>query len=60
MTLVAMLPQVVRDANEWDEVWNGKNGFGEIVSNGTYFYKISIRSVSGNEEALWGKIMVIE
>ena len=61
MTLVAEpVKGVLRNASEWDEVWTGRNGFGNIVANGTYFYKISIRSVSGREEALWGKVMVIE
>ena len=61
MTLVAEpVKGVLRNASEWDEVWTGRNGFGNIVANGTYFYKISIRGVSGREEALWGKVMVIE
>ena len=60
MTLVAELPQVDHGAGEWDEVWTGKNGFRKIVANGTYFYKITIRSISGKDELLWGKVMVIE
>ena len=60
MTLVAELPRVERDANEWDEVWDGKNGFRNIVANGTYFYKITTKTISGKEEVLWGKVMVIE
>ena len=61
MTLVAEpVNGVLRNASEWDEVWTGRNGFGNIVANGTYFYKISVRGVSGKEEALWGKVMVIE
>lgn len=60
MTLVAELPRVEREANEWDEVWDGKNGFRNIVANGTYFYKITTKTISGKEEVLWGKVMVIE
>ena len=60
MTLVAELPRVERDASEWDEVWDGKNGFRNIVANGTYFYKITTKTISGKEEVLWGKVMVIE
>ena len=61
MTLVAEpVIGVVRDANEWDEVWTGRNGFGSIVANGTYFYKITTKSISGKDEVLWGKVMVIE
>jgi len=51
---------VVRSASEWDEVWTGRNGFGKIVANGTYFYKITTKSISGTDEVLWGKVMVIE
>ena len=61
MTLVAEpVIGVTRGASEWDEVWTGRNGFGSIVANGTYFYKITTKSFSGNEEVLWGKVMVIE
>ncbi len=60
MTLVAELPQVVHGAGERDETWTGRNGFGAIVANGTYFYRISTKSVSGKERAVWGKVMVIE
>ena len=62
MTLVAEpVNGVLRNAGERDgETWTGRNGFGNIVANGTYFYKISIIGVSGREEALWGKVMVIE
>ena len=61
MTLVAEpVNGVVHGAGERDEVWTGRNGFGKIVANGTYFYKITTRSVSGKEEVLWGKVMVIE
>ena len=60
MTLVAELPRVDHGAGEWDELWDGMNGFRNIVANGTYFYRITTRSISGKDEVLWGKVMVIE
>ena len=61
MTLVAdAVKNVSRSAGEWDEVWNGRNGFGSVVANGTYFYKIIVNKSPGGEEVHWGKVMVIE
>lgn len=37
------------------EFWNGKDEFGQIVSNGVYFYSVQI----GNKEPVWGKIIVL-
>lgn len=37
------------------EIWNGKDEFGNFVSNGVYFYSVQI----GNSEPVWGKILVI-
>lgn len=37
------------------EFWNGKDEFGKFVSNGVYFYSVQI----GNNEPIWGKILVI-
>lgn len=37
------------------EFWNGKDEFGNIVSNGVYFYSVQI----GDDEPVWGKILVI-
>ncbi|MFN4112166.1 MAG: hypothetical protein ACK4G1_07795, partial [Ignavibacteria bacterium] len=37
------------------EFWNGKDEFGNFVSNGVYFYSVQI----GNSEPVWGKILVI-
>lgn len=37
------------------EFWNGKDEFGNVVSNGVYFYSVQI----GNDEPAWGKILVI-
>lgn len=37
------------------EFWNGKDEFGNVVSNGVYFYSVQI----GNDEPVWGKILVI-
>ncbi|MCX8057179.1 MAG: hypothetical protein N3F03_06180 [Ignavibacteria bacterium] len=37
------------------EFWNGKDEFGNYVSNGVYFYSVQIN----DEEPVWGKILVI-
>jgi hypothetical protein len=52
---------VIRDAprpggTETDELWDGKNDNGDIVTNGVYFYRVSREG----EEAVWGKIMVLQ
>ncbi|OGB98609.1 hypothetical protein A2V82_15995 [candidate division KSB1 bacterium RBG_16_48_16] len=40
-----------RDLNE---LWNGKNDFGDEVANGVYFYSVDIE----NDGTYWGKILV--
>lgn len=42
-------------AGEYAEVWNGRNGLGDMVANGVYFYQI----VMDGEDVLWGKVMVV-
>ncbi len=37
------------------EFWDGKDEFGNYVSNGVYFYSVQI----GNKKSVWGKILVI-
>lgn len=37
------------------EVWDGKNGLGDMVANGVYFYRIDIN----DDKPLWGKVMVV-
>ncbi|MEZ5360319.1 MAG: right-handed parallel beta-helix repeat-containing protein [Candidatus Zixiibacteriota bacterium] len=41
------------------ETWNGKNGVGQIVIPGTYFCRITARSISGKTESYKRKIAVI-
>jgi len=41
---------------EHDELWNGKDQNNTIVSNGVYYYQLSI----DNDEPRWGKILVIQ
>jgi hypothetical protein len=41
---------------EYDQVWDGKNGKGETVANGIYFFKVE--GPGGQKE--WGKIGVIK
>jgi flagellar hook assembly protein FlgD len=40
---------------EYDEIWDGKNDQGNMVANGTYFFKLEAQ---GQTE--WGKIVVIK
>jgi hypothetical protein len=54
MSKVVELPTMTRNAGEQYEVWDGRNG-GEIVANGTYFYKIE---KPGGE--VWGKLIVLD
>jgi photosystem II stability/assembly factor-like uncharacterized protein len=41
---------------EHDELWDGRNGAGEIVPNGVYFYRVVI----SGQDPIWGKIMVLQ
>ncbi len=43
------------NAGDYAEVWNGRNGVGDIVANGVYFYKLEIQG----KNPVWGKIMVV-
>lgn len=54
MSKVVELPAVTRPAGEQYEIWDGRRG-GDVVANGTYFYKIE---KSGGE--VWGKIVVLD
>ncbi|MEW5797416.1 MAG: hypothetical protein AB1728_00285 [Bacteroidota bacterium] len=58
MNLVKTIVQnVLREPNrEHDEIWNGRNEKNEFVSNGVYFYQLTI----DNDEPRWGKILVIQ
>ncbi len=41
---------------EHDEIWDGRNESNNFVSNGVYFYQLTI----DNDEPRWGKILVIK
>lgn len=42
--------------SSFDELWNGTDDRGQVVSNGVYFYQIIVNS----DEPRWGKILVIK
>lgn len=42
-------------AGDFAEAWDGRNGLGEMVANGVYFYSIQMTG----EEPMWGKVMVV-
>jgi hypothetical protein len=41
---------------EYDEVWDGRNGKGDLVANGVYFFKVE--AAGGQTE--WGKVVVLK
>jgi hypothetical protein len=43
-------------SGEYNEIWDGRDDKGRQVSNGPYFYQVVI----GNEDPLWGKILVLQ
>ncbi|RPH95305.1 hypothetical protein EHM69_04810 [candidate division KSB1 bacterium] len=54
MSKVVELPSISRPSGEHYEVWDGRKE-GEVVANGTYFYKIE---KSGGD--VWGKLIVLD
>jgi hypothetical protein len=38
------------------EPWDGKDDSGNFVGNGVYFYRIQV----GNEDPIWGKVMILK
>jgi hypothetical protein len=56
MNLVKEIESGSREGEqEYDEIWDGKNDEGDVVANGTYFFKVEAK---GQTE--WGKIVVIK
>ena len=52
---------VVKDAQrsgtvEYDEIWNGRDDKDNQVSNGVYFYRVTLN----DGEPAWGKVMVLQ
>jgi len=52
---------VVKDAQriggrEQDEIWDGADDTGQRLSNGVYFYRVTL----AGQEPMWGKIMVLQ
>ena len=40
---------------DYNEVWNGKNDYGDDVANGVYFYSVHI----DGDGTYWGKVLVV-
>lgn len=51
-----VIRNATRGSGEYDEIWNGFDDEGRKVSNGVYFYRITI----GNDEPMWGKVLVLK
>jgi len=47
-----------RSTGEWSETWNGRNLLGDIVANGVYFVKVTIKE-NGKQRTHWAKLLVI-
>jgi len=52
---------VVKDAQrtggrEQDEIWDGADDGGTVLTNGVYFYRVTL----DGQEPMWGKIMVLQ
>ncbi len=52
---------LVKDAQrtgggEQDEIWNGADDAGQVLTNGVYFYRVTL----DGQEPVWGKIMVLQ
>lgn len=43
-------------AGTYFEIWNGRNGRGEVVANGVYFYSVQL----DGEGTYWGKFIVMD
>jgi len=52
-TLIQNAPR--QGFSEYDEIWDGRNDKGDVITNGVYFYHIQ----PGDEGGSWGKIFVI-
>ena len=57
MDLVTTLvdQQTVLSAGDYTAVWSGKNDYGDMVSNGVYFYRVEL----DGDGVYWGKIIVM-
>ncbi len=53
-TLIRNAPR--SGSTDHDEIWDGRDGRGRVVANGTYFYSVVI----GSDSPSWGKILVIQ
>jgi photosystem II stability/assembly factor-like uncharacterized protein len=43
-------------AGEHDEIWDGTSDAGQQLTNGVYFYRVTL----SGQEPMWGKIMVLQ
>ncbi len=50
-----LVREATRSGFDHDEIWNGRDDENNVVANGVYFYRVKI----GNDEPLWGKVLVL-
>ncbi|MBI5477132.1 MAG: hypothetical protein HY964_10405 [Ignavibacteriales bacterium] len=53
-TLINNAPRELN--KEYDELWDGRDDSGNVVSNGAYFYTVK----TNNDNAIYGKILVLQ
>ncbi|MBI2619059.1 MAG: T9SS type A sorting domain-containing protein [Ignavibacteriales bacterium] len=56
---VATILDDIRNAGYLTTEWNGRNGHGERVASGVYFYRLVARSVDGSRDFVSSKKMVL-
>ena len=49
----------ISNVGDNSEIWNGRNRAGDIVANGTYFCKLTIKT-NDKEKAHWTKLIVVK
>lgn len=52
-------PHYIINDGDNSEIWNGRNHAGDIVANGTYFCKLTIKA-DDEENSYWTKLIVVK
>ncbi len=49
----------IPNSGDFNVIWDGRNNDNKLVANGSYFCKL-VRSIDGNEESFWTKLIIIK